>query len=695
MALDHAEAARQILEAVGGADNIVSAAHCATRLRLVVADDSKVNKEAVDNAVGAKGSFQAAGQLQVIYGTGTVNKVFDEFVKQGHISAASKDSAKEAGMAKANPFQRAAKALGDIFVPIIPAIVASGLLMGLTEGINRAMGGTLETNSWYILIHTFSNASFVFLQILIGFSAARVFGGNEFLGGVIGMIMNHTDLINAWHIPEAIRKLGETAAYQVVGSQPAAEWLSTTTGTAVDAAHATASNIMAAGGIPQVQLFGFYNVTLQGYQGHVIPVVIAVFIMCMLEKWLHKHVPDMLDLFVTPLVTVLVTGVLTLIVIGPFFSWVENGVMNGFKFLLAIPFGLGGALVGAIYPATVVLGVHHMFNALEASLVSNTGIDNFNPIISCCNVAQGAACLAVFVKTRSMKKKELALPSGISGFLGITEPAIYGVNLPSMKPFIAAMIGGAVGGALVAILGVVSITYGITGIFGFLITPGHSVAYAICILVAAAVAFAITWTLYKDSEDATTPKAEKKPDIEKVVATTAATAKQTAAVATTVAESNQGVAPATGEDTVVAPMTGKAIAMTEVSDPVFASEAMGKGAAIEPTEGKVFSPVDGSITMVAETGHAVGLLSDSGTEVLIHIGIDTVTLKGAPFTVKCAAGDKVKKGALLMDVDLGAIKAANLPTTTMVVITNTDDYASVEGQTGSDVKAGDTLISVS
>ena len=694
MALDHAEAARQILEAVGGADNIVSAAHCATRLRLVVADDSKVNKEAVDNAVGAKGSFQAAGQLQVIYGTGTVNKVFDEFVAQGHISASSKDTAKEAAMAKANPFQRAVKSLGDVFVPIIPAIVASGLLMGLTEGINNAMGGALETNSWYILIHTFSNASFVFLQILIGFSAARVFGGNEFLGGVIGMIMNHTALMNAWSIPGAVQQLGDTA-YQIVGSQSAAQWLSSATGTAVDAAHATASAIMAAGGIPQVQLFGFYNVTLQGYQGHVIPVVIAVFIMCMLEKWLHKHVPDMLDLFVTPLVTVLVTGVLTLTVIGPLFSWIENGVMIGFQFLLAIPFGLGGALVGAIYPATVVLGVHHMFNALEATLIANTGIDNFNPIISCCNVAQGAACLAVFVKTRSMKKKELALPSGISGFLGITEPAIYGVNLPSMKPFIAAMIGGAVGGALVSILGVVSIAYGITGIFGFLITTGHSVAYAICILVAAVIAFAITWTLYKDAEDITQTKEEQQPNIEKVVATTAATAKQTAAVATSVAESNQGVVPSAGAGTIAAPMSGKAIAMTEVSDPVFASEAMGKGAAIEPTEGKVFSPVDGSITMVAETGHAVGLLSDSGTEVLIHIGIDTVTLKGAPFTVKCAAGDKVKKGALLMDVDLGAIKAANLPTTTMVVITNTDDYASVEGQTGSDVKAGDTLISVS
>jgi len=347
--------------------------------------------------VGAKGSFQASGQLQVIYGTGTVNKVFDEFIALAGISASTKDETKAAAAAKANPFQRAIKALGDVFVPIIPAIVASGLLMGLTEGINNAAGGALDTNSWYILIHTFSNASFVFLQILIGFSAARVFGGNEFLGGVIGMIMNHTALINAWAIPGAVESYGNSA-YQVVGTQSAADWLSSVTGSVVNATSATTSAIISAGGIPQVQLFGFYNVTLQGYQGHVIPVVIAVLIMCMIEKWLHRHVPDMLDLFVTPLVTVLVTGTLTLTVIGPVFAWFENLVMLGFQFLLAIPFGLGGALVGAIYPVTVVLGVHHMFNALEATLLANTGVDGFNPIISCCNVAQGAACLAVFVR---------------------------------------------------------------------------------------------------------------------------------------------------------------------------------------------------------------------------------------------------------------------------------------------------------
>ena len=690
MALDHKQAAKEILEAVGGPENIVSAAHCATRLRLVVADDSKVDKAKVDNAVGAKGSFQASGQLQVIYGTGTVNKVFDEFIALAGISASSKDEAKAAAAAKANPFQRAIKALGDVFVPIIPAIVASGLLMGLTEGINNAVGGALDTNSWYILIHTFSNASFVFLQILIGFSAARVFGGNEFLGGVIGMIMNHTSLINAWSIPGAVKAFGN-AAYQIVGTQSAADWLTSVTGKTVDAAAATSGAIMAAGGVPQVQLFGFYNVTLQGYQGHVIPVVIAVLIMCMLEKWLHKHVPDMLDLFVTPLVTVLVTGTLTLTVIGPVFSWIENGVMYGFQFLLAIPFGLGGALVGAIYPITVVLGVHHMFNALEATLIANTGVDNFNPIISCCNVAQGAACLAVFVKTKSMKTKELALPSGISGWLGITEPAIYGVNLPNMKPFIAAMIGAAVGGALVSILGVVSIAYGITGIFGFLITTGYTVQYAICILTAAVIAFGITWVLYKDPEPAT-------PEVATTVAATAqAAAGQNAVVAEAATSAAGDAAVATAAvkaETIVAPMAGESVPMETVEDPMFAAKVMGDGCAIRPTEGKVFSPVNGTITVLAETGHAIGLLSDNGCELLLHIGIDTVNLEGKPFAAHVAVGDKVTVGQLLMDVDLNQIKKAGLPTTTMVIITNTDAYSKIASTTGVTVAAGDKLINI-
>ena len=650
MAAEHEQAAREILAAIGGADNVVSAAHCATRLRLVIADDSKVNMDAVEDATLAKGNFQAAGQLQVIYGTGTVNKVFDEFCKQGNIKVGSTAEAKEAAAAKGNPIQRATKALGDVFVPIIPAIVASGLLMGLTEGLNNAVGGALSMNSWWILIHTFSNASFVFLQILIGFSAARVFGGNEFLGGVIGMIMNHTGLMNAWGIPGA-------AGYLVVGSEKAAETLG------VAAAEASADAIMAAGYVPQVALLpgvDLLNVTLQGYQGHVIPVVVAVFLMCHIEKWFHAHVPDMFDLFVTPLCTVLITGLATMIVIGPIFSMLEEYVMLFFSFLLGLPFGLGGALAGAIYPLTVVLGVHHMFNALEAGLVAQ-GADNFNPIISAANVAQGAACFAVFVKTASAKKKGLALPAGLSALLGITEPAIYGVNLPALKPFIAAICGAAAGGALASFLGLYSIAYGITGLFGYLITS-NAVSYTIVIAVAFAVAFAVTMVLYADDEK-----------------TKAAAAREaTAASAPAAPATPKEVSADYAAGTVVAPMTGEAIDMTTVPDPVFASLAMGNGVAIEPTEGGIFAPVSGQITMVAGTKHAVGLLADDGTEILIHAGIDTVELNGAPFEAHVAAGDTVKAGQLLIEADLAAIKAAGKPATTMVIITNSDDYSKID-----------------
>lgn len=683
--MDHKHAAEQVIAAVGGKDNIVSAAHCATRLRLVIADDSKVDKAAVEDAEGVKGAFQAAGQLQIIFGTGTVNKVYDEFVRLSGAPAGSTADAKAAAAAKGNIIQRATKTLGDVFVPIIPAIVASGLLMGLTEGLNNAMGGVLDLNPWYTLIHTFANASFVFLQILIGFSAARVFGGNEFLGGVIGMIMNHTGLMNAWSIPGAVEKFG-TAAYQVVGSDAAAQVLGLGS-----AAEATAGAIMGAGYIPQVQLFGFYNVTLQGYQGHVIPVVVAVFIMCMIEKWLHKHVPDMLDLFVTPLVTVLVTGLLTMTIIGPVFAAFEELVLHFFQFLLAIPFGLGGALAGAIYPLTVVLGVHHMFNALEASMVA-AGSDPFNPIISAANIAQGAACFAVFLKTRSAKKKGLALPSGISSLLGITEPAIYGVNLPAMKPFVAAICGAAAGGAVSSFLGLTSISYGITGFFGYLIT-NNALHYTIVFAVAFGVAFLIATMLYKDPVEEgaraavqiemTTPAEEKAAAGQTVTEALVADASAPAVLSTT-----------TASEVVSSPMAGDSIPVADVADPVFACEAMGRTAAIEPTGSKVYAPVAGTVTMLAETGHAIGLLSDNGTEVLIHIGIDTVNLKGAPFTARVSTGDRVSKGDLMMDVDFDQVRTAGLPATTLIIITNSDDYSAIDVAAGKRVAPGDLLITL-
>ncbi|MGI6005936.1 MAG: sucrose-specific PTS transporter subunit IIBC [Ruminococcus sp.] len=616
--MDYGKAAKEVIENIGGRENIVSAAHCATRLRLVIADNKKCSKEALENIDGVKGVFEAAGQLQIIFGTGTVNKVYEEFIRQAGISEASKDDVKQAAAQKQNPFKRAIKTLGDIFVPIIPAIVASGLLMGLLEGLANVFPAMTESGT-YTIIHLFSNAAFVFLPILIAISAARTFGGNIFLGAVIGMIMIHTDLINAW---------------SVAGMNPS--------------------------DIPKASAwFGLYDINLVGYQGHVIPVVIAVWLMSALEKKLHKIVPEIIDLFVTPLVTVLVTGYVTLTIIGPIFSTVENYVLAGAQALIALPFGIGGCIIGAAYAPTVVAGVHHMYNALEAGLLSSTGLNTWMPIASAANVAQGAAALALAVKTRNKKTKSVALPASLSAFLGITEPAIFGINIRYMKPFIAGCIGGACGGLVAGLFHVGATAYGITGIFGFLITTDYTFQYALVILVAAAVAFVISWILYreprKEAPAASSPSPALKASSESVPADDGET-----------------------ENLVVySPMEGQIIPMDQVPDSTFAAEVLGKGAAIIPSQGKILSPINGTVTTVFDTKHAIGLTSDDGMEILIHVGINTVELNGEHFTAHVSDGDAVTAGQLLLTADLDKIAAAGYNLTTPVIVTNSDSYASV------------------
>lgn len=450
--MNYKQAAKEVYEKIGGKENLVSAAHCATRLRLVVADSSGIRKEDIEAIDGVKGVFEASGQLQIIFGTGAVNKVFTEFTAIAGIQEASKEEVKQAAAAKQNPFKRAVKTLGDVFVPIIPAIVASGLLMGLLEGLCK-MFPAMAGSGTYTIIHLFSNAAFVFLPVLIGISAAKVFGGNLFLGAVIGMIMIHPDLLNAWNV-------------------------------------AGAESVPTAGA-----WFGLYDIQLVGYQGHVIPVVIAVWFMSALEKKLHKIVPEMIDLFVTPLVTVLVTGYLTLTVFGPVFSFIETGVLDAVKYLITIPFGIGAAVCGALYAPTVVAGVHHMYNALEAGLLSADGINTWMPIATAANVAQGAAALALALRTKNKKTRSMALPASLSAFLGITEPAIFGVNLRFMKPFAAGCIGGAAGALVAGLTHVGATAYGITGLFGYLITTDYVLQYTLVILTAFAVAFLLSWIL--------------------------------------------------------------------------------------------------------------------------------------------------------------------------------------------------------
>ena len=451
--MDYRKTAQQICDNIGGRKNIISAAHCATRLRLVIGDNAKCSKEAIEAIDGVKGVFFVPGQLQIIFGTGTVNKVYDEFIQIAGISAASTEEVRQAAGTKMSFWRRTGNTLGDVFIPIIPAMVASGLLVGILEGLCEVYPA-MEQSGTYTILHLFSNAAFVFLPILIAISAAKVFGGNLYLGAVIGMIMIHPDLMNAW---------------SVVGAES----------------------------IPKLNAwFGLYQIELVGYQGHVIPVVIAVWFMSMLEKKLHKIVPEMIDLFVTPLVTVLVTGYLTLTIFGPVFSWVENGVLAGAQWLITLPFGIGAALCGAVYAPTVVAGVHHMYSALEAGLISKSGLNTWMPIATAANVGQGAAALALALKTKNSRVKALALPSSLSAFLGITEPAIFGVNIRYMKPFVA----GACGALIAGWTGIGATAYGITGLFGYLITTDDTLQYTLVIGVAFAVSFVTSWMLYQDEK---------------------------------------------------------------------------------------------------------------------------------------------------------------------------------------------------
>ncbi len=624
--MDYRKVAEEIYEKVGRKENLVSAAHCATRLRLVLVDNDRCDAKAVEEIDGVKGVFSASGQLQIILGTGTVNKVYDEFLAVSGLSAASKEDAKAAAAAKQPIYKRAVKTLGDIFVPIIPAIVASGFLMGIMEALNFMVNNGFvnidTTSSVFVFANLFSNTAYVFLPILIAYSAAKVFGGNPYLGAVIGMLMIHPDLQNAWTVAtEGVQKT-------------------------------------------QSVWFGLYKVDLVGYQGHVIPVIIAVFVMCLIEKKLHKIVPAMFDLFVTPLVSVFATGYLTYSIIGPVFVTIENGIIGGVQQLIALPFGIGSLIMGGLYSLTVVAGVHHMYTVIDVGQLGLYGVTYWLPLASAANIAQGAATLAVALKTKNQKTKSMAVPSALSCFMGITEPAIFGVNLRFFKPFICGAVGGAAGALYASIVGLGATGTGVTGIFGLLLCLHDPINYMIMFLISAGVAFALTWVLgYKDAQT------EKKE------------------------EAGKEASPAmeTEAGCVYAPVEGTVIPYSEIPDATFASGALGKGVGIVPVKGEVVAPFDGEISMFFDTRHAIGLMSRDGIEILIHVGINTVELNGEHFKALKESGDKVRAGEKLLEFDMAAIRAAGYDLTTAVLISEPEQVEIVK--TG-ETKALDKILTV-
>lgn len=620
--MDYKKTAHEILSAIGGKDNLASAAHCATRLRLVIADNTKIQKAVLENIDGVKGVFEASGQLQVIIGTGTVNKVYDEFIAEAGIEAASKEDVKAAAAAKSPWYKRAIKALGDIFVPIIPAIVATGLLNGLLGGLVQVFPD-LASSHIYELLNIFSNTALTFLPILIAISAAKIFGGNQFLGAVIGMIMIHPSLVNAW---------------------------------------------MVAGGAETETLwswFGLWDIQNVGYQGHVIPVILSVWLMSAIEKKLHKKVPEMFDLFVTPLVSVLVAGFFSLTLIGPVFAQLESWVLSGAKALIAIPFGIGAFIMGGVYAPTVVAGVHHMYNAIEMMMLADNGMNTWMPIATAANVAQGAAALAVAFRTKNKKTKALALPASLSAFMGITEPAIFGVNVRFMRPFIAGMIGGACGGALASIMNVYATANGVTGIFGLLITTDTFVGYLLTMAVSFAVAFTASWFMGIKEEEA----------------------------ADTDLQENSAEEPsAVSDNEICSPLAGTVIALKDVPDPTFAEGILGLGAAVEPSEGKVIAPADGNVGTLFDTHHAIGLTLDNGAELLIHIGINTVELNGEGFTAHVSEGDRVSRGQTLITFDKAFVASKGYQTITPVIVTNPYDYSEVRCAADGNIRTADVLL---
>ena len=628
MALNYRKCAEEIFANLGGKDNIISAAHCATRLRLVIADNSKVNSKALEDVEGVKGMFESNGQLQLIIGTGTVNKVYDEFLAVTGLTAATKADVKAAAAAKMPWWKKILKAPGDIFVPILPAIVASGLMMGLVEALGKAIPSFGNT-PWFSFLDLIANTAFVCLPVLVAISAARVFGGNIFLGAVIGFMMIHPSLMNAWTItpdnqPAVWSLFGDLSKYPVLAF--------------------------------------FFDIKQQGYQGHVIPIILSVLLMSTVEKKLHKIVPEMIDLFVTPLVTVMVTAFVTFSVIGPIFSILESWVLTGAEWLVTETGGIGALVMGALYPWTVVMGLHHMYNVIEAGMIAKDGLNIWMPIASSANFAQFGACLACFFIAKNRKTKAVALPASLSASLGITEPAIFGINFRFMKPFIAAVVGGAVAslfGSLIKVdvngatkaLGATA--YGVTGIPGLLIINNIPM-YAIQMLIACGVAFVLTFVLWK----------EEKPE-EKVAVNAPAKPIPTASVIRIPGAS------------VIQPVPGKVIARESIPDETFATGVLGDGVGIDPSEGVVYAPFDGEITNIFDTNHAVSI-EGKGMELLIHVGVDTVNMKGDGFRGFVHDGDQVKAGQKLIEFDIEKIRREGYSPVTAVLLTNSDDLNGVE-----------------
>ena len=675
--MDHAKVAGEVVEAVGGASNISAAAHCATRLRLVIADESKINQQALDDNEDLKGTFAAGGMFQIIVGPGDVDQVYDHMVADHGVREVSKDEAKEEAEAGGNVFSRFIKMIADIFVPVLPALIAGGLLMALhsvltAEGLfgERSVIQMFPALTDYdALINLVSSAAFAFLPVLVGFSAAKRFGGNTYLGAAMGAAMVSPSLLSAYSMTDA--------------AAAAKFW-----------AYTDQSSVW--------NLFGL-EVTKVGYQAMVIPTLVVTWIMCLIEKSLHKVLKGTADFLLTPLITLLITGFLAFVIVGPVTRELSNYLTYGINWAYTTLGVFGGLIFGFFYSAIVVTGLHQSFPAIEIPLLpSNGGVGDFIfPIASMANVAQGAAALAVFFKTRDAKLKGLAGAGGVSAVFGITEPAIFGVNLRLRWPFYCAMVASAIGSAGVALLNVRGQALGAAGFVGFVsIIPKSIPAYLALEVLVFVLSFGITFayalTRGKADMEGRAPAAKAAAPVAAAVATAAPAAAPAAAGAPAAAPAP---APSFSDEavadlSVTSPLAGTAIPLEQVKDESFAKGMLGPGIGIEPADGLVVAPFDGTVTVAFPTGHAYGLKSASGVQVLIHVGMDTVKLDGKGFTPRVAKGDVVRRGDVLAEVDLDVIREAGYETITPVVVTNKKKLGGVTPVASGEIQRGDALLDV-
>ena len=664
--MDHAKVAGEVVEAVGGASNISAAAHCATRLRLVIADESKINQQALDDNEDLKGTFAAGGMFQIIVGPGDVDQVYAKMVANHGVREVSKDEAKEEAEKGGNLFSRFIKMIADIFVPILPALVAGGLMMAINNVMTaEGLFGEQSLTTMYpaiadyaALINMVSSAAFASLPVLVGFSAAKRFGGNVYLGAAIGASMVSSDLLNAWNTGAAL-----------AGEAQVSYW----------------------------HIFGM-DVAKIGYQAQVIPTLAVTYVMCLIEKSLHKVLKGTADFLLTPLITMLVTGFLAFTIIGPVTRVAAEYLTWGINWTYSTLGVFGGLLFGLVYSPIVVTGLHQSFPAIEIPLLPvNGGVGDFIfPVASMANVAQGAAALAVFFKTRDAKLKGLAGAGGASAVFGITEPAIFGVNLRLRWPFFCAMAAAAIGSAGVALLNVRGQALGAAGFVGFVsIMPKSIPAYlaleVLVFVLSFGFTFAYAMTRGKADMEGRAPAAKAAAPVAAAVATPAAPAPAAApAAAPAPSFSDEALANLS----VASPLAGTVVPLEQVKDESFAKGMLGPGIGIEPADGLVVAPFDGTVTVAFPTGHAYGLKSASGVQVLIHVGMDTVKLDGKGFTPRVAKGDVVRRGDVLAEVDLDVIREAGYETITPVVVTNKKKLGAVTPVASGEIQRGDALLDV-